>query len=61
VVTSAQSILATATHLQAVGLRTPHVVALVDREQGGRENLNNKGCEFYSVFKLRELLAEHCS
>jgi uridine monophosphate synthetase len=58
VVTSGMSIMATVDQLKAVGLQASYVVTLVDREQGGRENLINHGCEFYSVFTLRELLDE---
>ncbi len=42
---------------RAAGLEVAGVVALVDREEGGRENLEGKGLAVESVFTARQLLA----
>jgi orotate phosphoribosyltransferase len=38
------------------GCEVTRVLAVVDREQGGRENLRNIGCRLESIFGIRELL-----
>lgn len=58
VVTSGSSILTTVAQLKDVGLTAPYVAAFLDREQGGKEALQQAGCEFFSVITLSELLAE---
>ncbi len=58
VVTSGSSIITTLNELKEVGLLTPYTVAFLDRQQGGKEALTRQGCEFYSVFTLKELLTE---
>ncbi len=43
--------------LKVVGLKIKDVVVLVDREQGGREYLKEKGYHLYSVFTLKQWLS----
>lgn len=42
--------------LQSAGLEVNDVVVLIDREGGGREELEGRGYNVHSVFKLRDLL-----
>lgn len=51
VITTGSSIIETANELEAAGLQIQDVVALVDREQGGKNNLNTK----YKVFTVLSL------
>lgn len=55
VVTSGASILETATDLEAAGLEIKHLVALIDRQQGGRENLEQK-YKLYTLLTLSQIL-----
>lgn len=55
VVTSGASILETATDLEAAGLEIKHLVALIDRQQGGRENLEQK-YKLYTILTLSQIL-----
>jgi orotate phosphoribosyltransferase len=58
VVTSGSSILTTIGYLKEVGLQVSYVAAFLDREQGGREALQQNNCEFFYVVTLTEVLAE---
>jgi orotate phosphoribosyltransferase len=58
VVTTGGSALQAADAARAAGLDVLGVVGLVDREEGGREQLSAAGCELESLFTARELLAE---
>lgn len=55
VITTASSVIETLDNLTAEGLKVSQVVCLVDREQGGREALAQRGCQLRSVFTLRDL------
>lgn len=55
VVTTGGSILETAEDLEAAGLKVHDVVALIDREQGGRENLEKK-YKLHTILSLSTIL-----
>ncbi len=55
-ITSGGSTLRTAERLRAAGLVVEDVIVLIDREQGGVENLAAAGIRAHCVFRLRELL-----
>ncbi len=55
VVTTGMSILETIKDLEAAGLKIAGVLAFLDREQGGKENLNTAGYSFYSALTLSGL------
>lgn len=41
--------------MRELGLVVEHVLCVIDREQGGRENIGKIGCSIASVFTLSEL------
>ena len=56
VVTTGGSILETIKTVEAAGLKVKDVAVLIDRQQGGRENITGSGYGFHAVFTLQELL-----
>jgi len=55
VVTSGASIIETTEELENAGLKVVDLVALIDREQGGRENLEKK-YKLHTILSLSEIL-----
>lgn len=53
IITSGSSILETLEDLQIAGLKVTDAVVLINREQGGEENLKNKNLVLHSVMTLR--------
>lgn len=55
-VTSGMSVFETIDPLQHEGLVVKDVIVLVDREQGGKKHLQEKGFNLYSVLTISEML-----
>lgn len=55
IITTGSSIIETAKDLEQVGIKVTDLVALIDREQGGRENLE-KQYKLYTILTLSEIL-----
>jgi orotate phosphoribosyltransferase len=56
VVTTGGSSLKAAKACQREGLEVVGIFAVVDREEGGRENIKREGFELYSLFRMSDLL-----
>lgn len=56
VVTTGGSSMKAIDEIRKLGCTVSRVLALVDREQGGAENLKEIGCRLESVFSIQELL-----
>lgn len=57
VVTTGGQILLSAQDLKNYGAIVNHVLCVIEREQQGRDNLEQSGLTFYSLFKMDELIA----
>ena len=62
VITIAGQVCTSVRQMRELGLIVQHVVCVIDRQQGGRENLKEIGCFLASVFTSDELehLAQDC-
>ena len=56
VITTGSSVIETIDLLNEHGLKVSDVVVYVDREEGGKENLEAKGCRVHSVTTLSQLI-----
>jgi orotate phosphoribosyltransferase len=56
VVTTGGASLKAVEAVRAFGCEVDRILALVDREQGGKENLREQGCRLESIFFVSELL-----
>lgn len=55
-VTTASSVLETADELEAAGIKVKDVAVLIDREQGGLQNLRARNYTLHSAFTLKHIL-----
>ena len=58
VVTTAGSSLKAAKVAKEAGLEILGIIAIVDREEGGEENIKKEGFNFYPIFKVSEFLSK---
>jgi len=56
-ITTGASKLEVITPLTQEGLKVSDIVVFIDRDQGGKEQLEDKGYHFYSVLHLTEMIA----
>jgi len=56
IVTTGGSVLETANDLEIAGLKVKEIAALIDREQGARENLAKQHYSLHAAFTIKELL-----
>ncbi|MEK7773416.1 MAG: orotate phosphoribosyltransferase [Deltaproteobacteria bacterium] len=60
VITTGGSAITAVKRIREAGYNVRQVLALVDREEGGRENIEKEtGCKFYALFTKSELLELH--
>ena len=55
-ITTGSSSLETAEDIEVAGLKVKHVGVLIDREQGGKENLQQHHYNLHAAFTLKEVL-----
>jgi orotate phosphoribosyltransferase len=55
VITTARQVCRSVKQMRQLGLVVPCVVCVIDRQQGGKENLEKIGCSLSSAFSLDEL------
>jgi uridine monophosphate synthetase len=55
-ITTGGSKIETVAPLEAAGMKVRDIVVLVDREQGGKEELKGRGYELHSAIKISEML-----
>lgn len=58
VVTTGQSALKAVERLEAAGYKVTHILALVDRQQGGAELYQERGLTFHSLFTIQDMQQE---
>jgi len=58
VVTTGGSTLKACERVKQEGLKVAYIICLVDREEGGRENVEAAGYRLFSVFKKRDFIDE---
>jgi uridine monophosphate synthetase len=56
VITTGASVLETVKTVEAAGLIVKDIIGLIDRQQGGAENITGNGYRFHAIFTLQELL-----
>lgn len=56
IITTGSSIIETAEDLEVAGLKIRDAVVLINREQGGAENLKQRHCNLHAAFTLRDIL-----
>jgi len=56
VITTAGQVCTSIEQMRQLGLVVPYVACVIDRRQGGRQNLEKIGCSLSSVFSLDELM-----
>ncbi|MFN0064961.1 MAG: orotate phosphoribosyltransferase [Chlamydiales bacterium] len=59
-ITSGKSVFETITPLEEVGLVVTDIVAFLDRQAGGRKNIEDKGYTIHTLITLSELLQVLC-
>jgi orotate phosphoribosyltransferase len=55
VITVAGQVITSVRQMREAGLKVGHVICVIDRQQGGRDNLEAAGCSLASVFTMDEL------
>ncbi|MCX7959003.1 MAG: orotate phosphoribosyltransferase [Deltaproteobacteria bacterium] len=58
VVTTGGSTLKACERVKQEGLEVGYIICLVDREEGGRENIEGAGYRLYSVFRKRDFISD---
>ncbi len=56
IITTGSSILETAEDIEVAGLKVKHIGVLINREQGGQENLQKHQYNLHAAFTLKEVL-----
>jgi len=56
-ITTGGSVLTAATAVESIGIKVHDIAIVLDREQGGRENLEAEGFNVHSIFGVTELLS----
>ena len=56
IITTGSSVLETADDLEVAGLKVKDIAVLINREQGGKENLKQRHYNLYAAFTLNDVL-----
>ncbi|WP_051920735.1 orotate phosphoribosyltransferase [Thermodesulfobacterium hydrogeniphilum] len=59
VVTTGKSVIKAIEAAEKEGLKIMKILALIDREEGGKENIKSKGYEFQAFFTLKEIIERY--